>query len=1600
MDRQHLELLVKIGRLIAQVKQQQELLKLIIDELQPPFKFEDVGLFVLDKQENYHEDWTTLMPGMSPSEGNYFNHQRKINKMPHKGSLIDWMMKCLEKEDRAILFDHEELAKKFPQYPQSETTRQFGYRDCLATVLKVQGETLGMFCINSLEKDFFKENQFPLFQAIADQLAVAVSNVLANEQLREEKQKTEQLLEVTETIANINTGPGLIRAIFDQLQKVFPFDEAGLFHIDWEKKVERDLVVDYNYETSKATSFIRSKGLIGELPLQELTKFITESGVLVIPAEELYRRFDHPHFVFTKKIQFKQIITGPLKWGEQTIGVLYFWSKDAQAFDHSISLFQSVTDQLSVALANVMANKKLHEEKQKTEDLLSVTKSIANINSAPALVTAIFDRLRVTFPFDDAGLFYLDFEKELERDLMVDFQYATTGLNVDLHKPGYHGWQPMSSSSKSLAKVETRIMSVEELIRRYDHHHWEVVRGPGLKQVIVGPLKHSDQVIGLLYFWSNDPGRFSQYDLAFFESIAQQLTVALSNVMANEQLIEEKRKTEQLLEVTEAIANINSGPELVHAIFNRLKQVFPFDDAGLFHLDWENQRERDLVVDYNYDGSAACSALRDAGLTGWLPLNESATHITTHGPLIMDVQELYERYEHPHMEYLKQVSFQQIMAGPLLKGDETIGVLYLWTKTHGSFDPQLPIFKSICDQLTVALSNVIANEKLTEEKQFKETLLGISEATASIQDRKELFKVIIHRIQPLIPFDDIGVFHMDPSGTFHRDLAVTDALVTTNAQYTQDLHDKELGGYLPHDESVEIFMREGPIVLSFEELVEKFPGHPFFPVMEKAGIQETLGGPLVYQERKIGMLACNSLEKGRYDESFFPLFRAIAEQLAIAVNNVVANEQLIEEKQFKETLLGIAEAIANINTGEELIKAIFDKLVKVFPFNDAGLFILDFENERERDLMVDYALNYTGANPQLKEDGLGGWLPLSKPSRKLAKQGISIMSSVEFINGFDHPHLERIEEFDLEELIAGPLKNGEEVIGILYFWSKRKGRFGERDKALFKSIANQLSVTLSNVLANEALLRSEQEEALKVQLINALNTPGEWDNKLIQVAKTLQHYFPFHMLTFNVPGAGPSAPNYVIERIGKDEYRLIGMDTFCSLTGLKPKEVQDQVQKDIKGPPCIMTEGDILQSKSKNKLKWIFYERFHIRDIIVFPMSLRGGMMIKLGFYHKEERKYKEDHLALLGRIASSFSLALDRQINYFETLRLNELIAQENKYLQEEIQLNYNFGEIVGSSTVMEDVFLKVLQVANTPTNVLLTGETGTGKELIARALHNQGDRKEHKFIKLNCATLPSELIESELFGHEKGAFTGALQRRIGKFELADKGTIFLDEIGEMPLELQAKLLRVIQEREFERLGGNTVIKTDARIVAATNRDLPSEVAADRFRSDLYYRLNVFPIHLPPLRERTEDIPEMVQHFISKYNGRLKKRVKDLGKRSLRSFINYTWPGNVRELEHVIERAMITATGTTLEIELEMPKTMLTNPSAEGADALSPLKTYEQGEIELIMNTLRFTDGKISGPGGAAEILQLKPTTLESKMKRFGITRKHMVGDKNAKTS
>ncbi len=421
-----------------------------------------------------------------------------------------------------------------------------------------------------------------------------------------------------------------------------------------------------------------------------------------------------------------------------------------------------------------------------------------------------------------------------------------------------------------------------------------------------------------------------------------------------------------------------------------------------------------------------------------------------------------------------------------------------------------------------------------------------------------------------------------------------------------------------------------------------------------------------------------------------------------------------------------------------------------------------------------------------------------------------------------------------------------------------------------------------------------------------------------------------------------------------------------------------------------MFTNDVLGDDRLPNKDWM---RAHsLRAFAGYPLIFRDELLGVMALFSRQ--KLTNEAIARLPAFAHHAAISIKNAQLFGEVDRLRKQLQTDNAYLQEEIKRDHNFDEMVSHSAVMQNVLRQIEQVATTDATVLIQGETGTGKELLARAVHRLSPRCDRPLVKVNCAALPSDLVESELFGHEKGAFTSAISRRIGRFEMADGGTLFLDEVGDLPLALQAKLLRVLQEGEFERLGGTRTLHSDVRVIAATNRNLQQAVAEEQFRADLYYRLNVFPIALPPLRERPEDIPLLAQHFVDKHSRKLGKQIQAIASDALRRLMDYPWPGNIRELEHVVERALILSQGPTLTIDEALVAVgSVTDDKGAHVRTEAPVQrqqTLAEFEQDHIMRVLEQTQWVVEGANGAARRLDLNPSTLRGRMRRLGITRQN----------
>lgn len=553
-----------------------------------------------------------------------------------------------------------------------------------------------------------------------------------------------------------------------------------------------------------------------------------------------------------------------------------------------------------------------------------------------------------------------------------------------------------------------------------------------------------------------------------------------------------------------------------------------------------------------------------------------------------------------------------------------------------------------------------------------------------------------------------------------------------------------------------------------------------------------------------------------------------------------------------------------------------------------------------------------------------------------------------------------------------PLATDRQTLGSLAVARKCIGAFSAEDVHQLEQIGELVSLVLENTLMANVLGREKARLETLLDVNSALVSRLDIQKLFCEISGAMRRLIrnEYTHLALHEPAA--------------DAMKILVLDSenrpVASLC--EERVPMEQCPSGVafrKGDATIFSYADLQAFNSEHVQNLL---AAGIRSICHLPLVSRGRRLGILGLATTEENSLSADDLVLLTQVAAQVAIAVENARAHDEIAKLKDKLSKEKLYLEDELSSIHNFGEVVGNSPALCHVLKQVEIAAPSDATVLLLGETGTGKELIARAVHRLSARRDSNFIKLNCAAIPTGLLESELFGHEKGAFTGAVSQKVGRLELADKGTLFLDEIGEIPTELQPKLLRVLQDQEFERLGGIRTIKVNVRVVAATNRDLAQAVADHQFRSDLFYRLNVFPIRLPALRERPGDIPLLVQYFVQKFARNMGKRIESIPVELVRELEQWHWPGNIRELENFIERSVILTQGPVFYA----PMAELRASSPDRGRAFGT--TLEDVEREYILRTLRETAGIIAGPRGAATRLGMKRTTLQSRIQKLGISR------------
>ncbi len=879
------------------------------------------------------------------------------------------------------------------------------------------------------------------------------------------------------------------------------------------------------------------------------------------------------------------------------------------------------------------------------------------------------------------------------------------------------------------------------------------------------------------------------------------------------------------------------------------------------------------------------------------------------------------------------------------------------------------------NQATVIVS-MNATPKLDLEPSLAgryEALFRVSRAISAYRDPTEMFRALGVELGSVVQFDGIGVVQYDDAGNASK------WHVDERCPKGEDCPSTAL----PREETITwwVYQNQQPFVIASVDRETRFPR-----MMEQLKRYEVVSAcvlPLTTAHRRLGCIFFASETANSYSQDEVNFLSLVASQVAVAMDDALhldatqhAQAELQREKDRLKLLLDLNNSIASNLELRELLRAVSASLRQVMQCDVAGVDLLDCETNRLRIFVLDFPDSKGFFHEEMD-------VPVDSAPAEVLRTGKPLIVSVPEQADMDPEHHRRLQGEGIKTGCLLPLRVRDRGIGVLALGSRQENGFKQEDVDFLMQVAGQVAIAIGNAMAygQTAALKQKLQTLLEVSEAVAVNR--DLNDLFRELAQRLPRIVPFDFinLTLHEP-----ANNVMHLRL------LIAPEDATIKPGLELPVDESPAGWVWKNQQPLMVP-DVSQEPRFPRLIPKLIEN-GVQSFCTVPLTtaLRRLGAMAVGSFQK--RAYRESEIQFLQQVAKQVAIAVDNALAYGQIAELKDKLAQEKLYLEDEIRTAINFEEfveIVGKSAKLRSVLEAVETVARSDSTVLILGETGTGKELIARAIHDRSERKPHAFVKLNCAAIPGGLLESELFGHERGAFTGAITQRIGRFELAHGGTIFLDEIAEIPLELQPKLLRVLQEREFERLGSTRTLRSDARLIAATNRDLQGRVSEGQFRDDLFYRLNVFPIRVPALRERPEDIPMLVSHFTQQFARRMNKAIEAIPGETMKSLTRYAWPGNVRELQNVIERAVILSTGPVLKVPLadllRVPSASVrdTNPNGTASPANGTLEDAERKHILAVLDESKWV---LSGANGAAARLGMKRSTLQFRMRKLGISR------------
>ncbi len=1018
-----------------------------------------------------------------------------------------------------------------------------------------------------------------------------------------------------------------------------------------------------------------------------------------------------------------------------------------------------------------------------------------------------------------------------------------------------------------------------------------------------------------------------------------------------------------LFEISDVILRCRNVADLFHQLAECLHRVVFFDSVAVGLLTPDQASLRLALFESRIPQAV------EVGFTVPLDAVPGGQVVKTQQPYMWTAEDADTPFAQYHRDVLLRSGLRASYHLPLSTSLTRLGELVFVYKEIIELDEKEREFMQlVANQVAVAIENAGNFEQARRAQQRYQMLLEVSDLIHACQDLDQLFSKLAELLRRVIAFDAIAVGLLEP-GKAELRLRLFESWVqqAVGAGLTVPLTAVPAGWVIEHQQALRVLTDDND---------PRFQLH--HELLRKAGLAVSYHLPLTTSLSRLGELAFGFRSEVELAESELLFMQRVADQVAVAIENATnfeeahrAHSEVERKNQQLKVLLELTNNLVSNLELRDVLRAVASGVRRVVHSACVAVFLPDVDCTK----LVVEALDFPESNGFLKE---GFVVPIegSLAGRAFKTASTIVTSYIE--RERYAPEVQRvIVEEQLKSGGFAPIVCRGRTLGVLGFGRREERVFDPGDVEFLTHVAGQVAVAVENALNFESA-RVAQREAARERDRSRL---------LLEVNNAVVSHLDLReLLKSTSPRLRQALPNdgafLALLDADSQHLRVHALDMIADIYPFV-----EGIEAELDGVP----EGEAIRTRKPVLVRQIDLKKYHsplvkkaydngIRSGCTVPLIAHGRVLGSLAVVSTKETAFDEGDMQLLDQCGGQIAIAVENALNFRDLEALKEKLAQEKLYLEDEIRSDSGFEEIIGESQALRQALQMVETVAPSDSTVLILGETGTGKELIARAIHEHSRRKGRTFVKLNCAAIPTGLLESELFGHEKGAFTGAIAQKIGRLELADQGTLFLDEVGDVPTEIQPKLLRALQEREFERLGSVHTKKVNVRLIAATNRNLEKMVEAREFRSDLYYRLIVFPIRIPPLRERPEDVPLLVRYFAQKYSRQMQKKIESIPAADMARLQRWNWPGNVRELENFIERAVILTSGAALQIPVAELKSVGATATA------SPTITLQATEREHIIKVLRDTKGVLAGPNGAASRLGLKRTTLQSKMKKLGI--------------